>query len=108
MSLLRSRFLFLRALTLPLAVAHPKTRHTGHLKKRKTGVYANGFGEGSTPPPGPQACMRVGDLLVSVDGKDVQGASLAVALSAIEAARRRVSRVESSGFSSEAGACTWL
>ena len=46
--------------------------------------------------------MRVGDLLVSVDGKDVQGASLAVALSAIEAARRRVSRVESSGFSSEA------
>lgn len=39
--------------------------------------------------------MRVGDLLVSVDGKNVQGASLAVALSTIEAARRRVSRVVS-------------
>ena len=35
--------------------------------------------------------MRVGDILVSVDGKDVLGASLPAALAAIEAARRRVS-----------------
>lgn len=34
--------------------------------------------------------MRVGDILVSVDGKSVQGATLAAALAAIEAARRRV------------------
>lgn len=34
--------------------------------------------------------MRVGDVLVSVDGKNVQGATLATALSAIETARRRV------------------
>lgn len=58
------------------------------------GVYANGFAEGAYPPPGPQACMRVGDILVSVDGKDVVGASLPTALAAIEAARRRVSGME--------------
>lgn len=57
---------------------------------RHTGVYANGFAEGSYPPPGPQACMRVGDVLVSVDGKSVQGSTLAVALATIETARRRV------------------
>lgn len=38
--------------------------------------------------------MRVGDILVSVDGKDVVGASLPTALAAIEAARRRVSGLE--------------
>lgn len=36
--------------------------------------------------------MRVGDVLVSLDGKDVLGATPPVALAAIEAARRRVSR----------------
>lgn len=35
--------------------------------------------------------MRVGDMLVSVDGKDVLDATLQVALSTIETARRRVS-----------------
>lgn len=34
--------------------------------------------------------MRVGDVLVSVDGKNVQGATLATALATIETARRRV------------------
>ncbi|CAN0540138.1 unnamed protein product, partial [Ectocarpus sp. 12 AP-2014] len=47
------------------------------------------FAEGPYPPPGPQACMRVGDVLVSVDGKSVEGATLPVALAAIETARRR-------------------
>lgn len=55
-----------------------------------TGVYANGFADGPHPPPGPQARMRVGDILVSLDGKDVMGATLPVALAAIETARRRV------------------
>lgn len=36
--------------------------------------------------------MRVGDVLVSVDGKNVQEATLSVALATIEAARRRVRR----------------
>lgn len=34
--------------------------------------------------------MRVGDVLVSVDGKSVQGATLTTALAVIETARRRV------------------
>ncbi|CAM9333451.1 unnamed protein product [Ectocarpus sp. 4 AP-2014] len=60
-----------------------------HQTKSRRGVYANGFAEGPYPPPGPQACMRVGDVLVSVDGKSVEGATLPVALAAIETARRR-------------------
>ncbi|CAB1100395.1 unnamed protein product [Ectocarpus sp. CCAP 1310/34] len=60
-----------------------------HQTKSTRGVYANGFAEGPYPPPGPQACMRVGDVLVSVDGKSVEGATLPVALAAIETARRR-------------------
>ncbi|CAM9783591.1 unnamed protein product, partial [Scytosiphon promiscuus] len=60
-----------------------------HQTKSRRGVYANGFAEGSYPPPGPQACMRVGDVLISVDGKNVQDATLTVALATIETARRR-------------------
>lgn len=52
----------------------------------------NGFMDGPYAPPGPQASMRVGDLLVLVDGKDVGGAALSSAMSAIETARRRVRR----------------
>ena len=53
--------------------------------------------------------MRVGDILVSLDGKDVMGATPPVALAAIEAARRRVSGGGVGGrcFASEVGGRGW-
>lgn len=42
--------------------------------------------------------MRVGDVLVSVDGKDVLGATLPTALSMMETARRRVSECAARGI----------
>ncbi|CAM9714016.1 unnamed protein product, partial [Choristocarpus tenellus] len=65
-----------------------------HQTKNKKGVYINCFTLAtsttdalSTPH---QETMRVGDLLVSVDGKDMENSSLPTALLALETARRRV------------------
>ncbi|CAM9920844.1 unnamed protein product, partial [Discosporangium mesarthrocarpum] len=62
-----------------------------HQTREAKGVYINGFSEGPVTASSPSHLqyLKVGDVLVSVDGKDVLHASLPTALAVLEAARRR-------------------